>query len=108
MNANIRGPFLPYWASFACWFDLFLNKLVGMTLNCKPRPHVQSMILATDYVGMALLLDPLLTTTPQDDAYGGKEDPAGLSGCYDDWRKAVHAEIDTTALITGAATRWTQ
>ncbi|KAK3389307.1 hypothetical protein B0H63DRAFT_96999 [Podospora didyma] len=108
MNASIRGPFLPTWASSTCWSDLFLNKvtehnkLVGMTLNCQPRPHVQSMIFATDHVGMAILLDPGLATTSVDDEHGKKEDPVGLSGCYNDWHKAVHAEIGTTGLIIRA------
>ncbi|KAH8746329.1 hypothetical protein BGZ57DRAFT_972847 [Hyaloscypha finlandica] len=48
----------------ACWSDLYLNKitdeveLVGMTANCWPQIHVQSMILATDDIGMEVLLFP--------------------------------------------------
>ncbi|OLN96078.1 hypothetical protein CCHL11_03302, partial [Colletotrichum chlorophyti] len=108
MNASIRGPFLPAWSS-SCWSDLYLSKmtdttkLVGMTLNCQPRPHVQSMILATDDVGMSILLDPTLaTTSSQDDRFGSKDDPVGFSGCYNDWNAAVHAEVGTTGLIQNA------
>ncbi|EHK96794.1 hypothetical protein M7I_7502 [Glarea lozoyensis 74030] len=63
MNASIRGPFLPYYAT-GCWSDMYLsrltekNKLVGMTLNCKPVNHVQSMIWAIDRVGLEVLLFP--------------------------------------------------
>ncbi|KAK6221260.1 hypothetical protein QIS74_04828 [Colletotrichum tabaci] len=105
MNASLRGPFLPYWTD-SCWSDLFLSKvtdkvkLVGITANCSPRFYLPSMILATDKVGMGLLLDPkaaLAASTP--DIYGGADDPVGLSGCYDSWKKAVHAEIGMTSVI---------
>ncbi|KAL0939749.1 uncharacterized protein CTRU02_206359 [Colletotrichum truncatum] len=105
MNASIRGPFLPMW-SFSCWTDLFLSKLtdktklVGMTLNCQPRLHVQSMIFATDDIGMGILLDPTIATSAsEDDPFGSKDAPVGLSGCYADWNAAVHAEVGTTGLI---------
>ncbi|WYZ34071.1 hypothetical protein EsH8_I_000347 [Colletotrichum jinshuiense] len=108
MNASIRGPFLPMWSS-SCWSDLYLSKvtettkLVGMTLNCQPRLHVQSMIFATDDVGMGILLDPeLATTASEEDRYGSKDSPVGLSGCYADWNAAVHAEVGTTGLIMNA------
>ncbi|KAI9049305.1 hypothetical protein LZ554_007150 [Drepanopeziza brunnea f. sp. 'monogermtubi'] len=63
MNASIRGPFLPYWSE-ACWTDRFLSKvtdkvkLVGITANCWPTFHVQSMIWATDIIGIETLLFP--------------------------------------------------
>ncbi|KAK5655086.1 hypothetical protein OQA88_5985 [Cercophora sp. LCS_1] len=108
MNASIRGPFLPIWSS-GCWSDLYLdrvtdtNKLVGMTVNCQPRPHVQSMIFATDDVGMGILLDPSRATSASvDDDFGTHNDPVGLSHCYAGWKEAVHAEVGTTGLITGA------
>ncbi|KAF9872866.1 hypothetical protein CkaCkLH20_09729 [Colletotrichum karsti] len=108
MNASIRGPFLPMWSS-SCWTDLYLSKvtettkLVGMTLNCKPRLHIQSMIFATDDVGMGILLDPsIATTASEDDQFGSKDSPVGLSGCYADWNAAVHAEVGTTGLIMKA------
>ncbi|TDZ39154.1 hypothetical protein CTRI78_v010673 [Colletotrichum trifolii] len=108
LNASIRGPFLPTWSS-SCWSDLYLNKvtdttkLVGMTLNCVPRLHVQSMIFATDDVGIGILLDPTIATSAsEDDRFGSKDDPVGLSGCYSDWNAAVHAEVGTTGLIMKA------
>ncbi|KAJ5043141.1 uncharacterized protein L3040_004524 [Drepanopeziza brunnea f. sp. 'multigermtubi'] len=63
MNASIRGPFLPYWSD-ACWTDRFLSKvtdkvkLVGITANCWPTFHIQSMIWATDIIGLETLLFP--------------------------------------------------
>lgn len=107
MNASIRGPFLPMYTS-ACWTDLFLDKitprtkLVGTTLNCDPAPHVQSMIWATDDVGMAILLDPAFAhSAGVDDIYGTKDDPVGLSFCHETMAQAVHTEIGSTRLILG-------
>ena len=63
LNASIRGPFIPAW-SRDCWSEAYLRaidekvKLVGMTVNCSPTRHVQSMILATDRIGMEILLTP--------------------------------------------------
>jgi hypothetical protein len=72
INASLRGPFIPFW-SRECWSDAYLRqldeldhmgrqvKLVGMTFNCwsmsEPgHRHVQSMLLATDQVGMGIWL----------------------------------------------------
>ncbi|KAH6698966.1 hypothetical protein BKA61DRAFT_583006 [Leptodontidium sp. MPI-SDFR-AT-0119] len=63
MNASIRGPFVPYWSE-GCWTDMFLSKvtdevkLVGITANCWPTFHIQSMIWATDKIGIETLLFP--------------------------------------------------
>ncbi|TVY42963.1 hypothetical protein LSUB1_G001270, partial [Lachnellula subtilissima] len=63
LNASIRGPFLPSWAR-GCWSDMYLGKvtdevkLVGMTANCVPSFHIQSMIWATDILGLSTLLFP--------------------------------------------------
>ena len=89
INASIRGPFLPFW-SRDCWSDAYLDKLndevklVGMTMNCRPDlpRHVQSMILATDSVG----LDTLLT-------------PDGIDNCPQDMNQAVWFETRLTSLI---------
>ncbi|KUI56767.1 hypothetical protein VP1G_04138 [Cytospora mali] len=105
MNASIRGPFFPV-HSQSCWTDTFLNritdkvKLVGTTLNCIPRTHLQSMLLATDDIGMGILLDPnLALSASADDFYGTAKDPVGFSSCFTTMKKAVHAEIGITALI---------
>ncbi|KAG9662777.1 hypothetical protein KCU64_g1736, partial [Aureobasidium melanogenum] len=68
MNASLRGPFFPVWAN-NCWSDAYLSKLsdrvklVGMTYNCAQGmnylPHLQSMIMATDKLGMAANLPNL-------------------------------------------------
>lgn len=107
INASLRGPFVPYWAN-SCWTDLYLNKLtdkvkfIGLTANCSPRPHVQSMIFATDSIGMAVLLDPEHATTGVADKYGTANDTVGLSGCYSGHRSAVHSEIGLATLIQNA------
>lgn len=107
MNASIKGPFLPRYASTACWSDVFLSrvtdtvKLVGTTVNCQPSPHVQSMLWATDDVGMGILLDPALAhSAPQEDHWGTVDDPVGLSFCHETMDAAVHSEIGSTRLIT--------
>lgn len=69
-------------------------------MNCVPRPHVQSMLFATDDIGMSILLDPeLARTVHNDDHWGSKEDPVGLSVCFETLFKAVHSEIGITQLI---------
>jgi hypothetical protein len=89
MNASLRGPFVPFW-SRDCWSDAYLAKLgdhvklVGMTMNCRgdlPR-HVQSMILATDSLGLATLLTP-----------------DGIDNCPQDMSQAVALETRLTSLI---------
>ncbi|KAK6082005.1 hypothetical protein SCUP515_02784 [Seiridium cupressi] len=106
LNASIRGPFIPYWAQ-RCWSDVFLSrvtnevKLVGMTANCLPQYHIQSMVWATDSIGMELLLyPPPGSSTP--DKYGGANDMVALEGCYKNMHKAVHGEIGATGLIQKA------
>ncbi|KIH89214.1 hypothetical protein SPBR_07481 [Sporothrix brasiliensis 5110] len=107
INSSLRGPFVPYWSG-GCWTDLYLNKItdtvkfVGLTANCHPRPHVQSMIFATDDTGMSILLDPDHATSGVADKFGGADDPVGLTGCYNNHRSAVHSEVGLTTLIQNA------
>ncbi|KAK6340058.1 hypothetical protein TWF730_001831 [Orbilia blumenaviensis] len=82
LNGSIRGPFLPTWSK-ECWSDAYLdkitetNKLVGMTMRCNAdggkRKVMQSMIFATDRIGLQVLL-PV------------------LNHCFEDFWKAVGAE----------------
>lgn len=106
MNASIRGPFLPTYDSPLCWTDIFLNrlnnktKLVGTTMNCDPRPHVQSMLWATDDVSMSILLDPNLAhAVALQDPFGEPEDPIGMSFCHETMDQAIHTETGSTQLI---------
>jgi hypothetical protein len=77
MNSSVRGPFLPSYfpqstggrlgtgssmhAPARSWTTAFTDllnshvKLVGTTINCEIHVHVQSMLLATDRVGIELL-----------------------------------------------------
>jgi hypothetical protein len=58
------------------------------------------MLLATDDVGMSVLLDPELSLSASvDDFYGTSQDPVGFSTCFSTLHKAVHAEIGITSLI---------
>lgn len=127
LNASIRGPFIPYWSD-ACWTDMYLNKvtdevkLVGMTANCWPTFHIQSMIWATDIVGINVLLFPpesalaYLAEHPIVFPPTGFHDPApagspetpkvqqapGINGCFHSWDAAVAAEVSSTSLIRAA------
>lgn len=79
------------------WISQELNparahtQLVGLTYQCAPSPHVQSMLLATDYTGMQILLDPALAySVPLNTwPWGGPELPTGYSVCYADYGQAV-------------------
>ncbi|KAI5475215.1 hypothetical protein MNV49_001726 [Pseudohyphozyma bogoriensis] len=95
INASIRGPFVPHWSQ-ECWSSAYLNrlnekvKMVGMTMNCVNygntiQPHVQSMILALDRVGLELLLVP-----------------NGLSDCPTNYADAVGIETAATDHILDA------
>lgn len=58
------------------------------------------MLLATDDIGMSILLDPdLALSASANDFYGSSEDPVGFSSCFTTMKKAVHAEIGITSLI---------
>lgn len=91
LNASIRGPFLPVWAK-NCWSEMYLAritkevKLVGMTANCWPAFHVQSMIWATDSIGLTALLTS----------------PTGINDCFHTWDSAVKAEVGASAVIKEA------
>lgn len=106
LNASIRGPFMPNWAE-GCWMDAYLSKvseevkLVGMTANCWPQFHVQSMIWATDSTGLELLLYP---PQPDEIPEGLPEDwkEVGINGCFHTWNEAVHAEVFSTQIIRNA------
>ncbi|KAF4626105.1 hypothetical protein G7Y89_g12056 [Cudoniella acicularis] len=116
MNGSIRGPFLPQWAT-GCWSDMYLNrvteqvKLVGMTFNCEPVNHVQSMIWATDRVGLETLLFPTETQIealkarvpifPPEQPVPGMEVP-GINSCPHEYWKAVAIEVYSTPLIEAA------
>ncbi len=62
INPTVRGPFLPVWVPKEIhWTDLFINfideetKLIGTTINYyKGKPHIQSMVIATDLIGLEL------------------------------------------------------
>ncbi|KAL9582984.1 MAG: hypothetical protein Q9212_002980, partial [Teloschistes hypoglaucus] len=93
LNASIRGPFVPHW-SRECWSEAYLGrvtdkvKLVGMSFNCAPFDrHVQSMILATDRVGLDILLDPA---------------SKAFATCPNGHKEAVEVEVGITTAIKKA------
>ncbi|KAF3193784.1 hypothetical protein TWF225_009330 [Orbilia oligospora] len=70
LDASIRGPFLPAWSN-ECWSDAYLDrltfetKLVGLSMdsrcNADGKRHtiIQPMLLATDRIGLSVLLKPI-------------------------------------------------
>ncbi|CAF2743625.1 unnamed protein product [Rotaria sp. Silwood2] len=95
MNASIRGPFFATYFDDEriWWFTIFtkrLNdeiKLVGPTINCEHKPHVQSYLLATDQIGLSILTDK----------------KSGVLNCKKDYGDAVfNGEIGASQLILHA------
>lgn len=68
-----------------------------MTGNCWPSFHVQSMIWATDIIGLELLLNP-----PADPSKSEDNQPVGINHCFDGWDEAVAGEIGASGVITRA------
>lgn len=92
MNSSVRGPFfVPYFEYVnMSWFHIFTKrltdkiKLVGPSINCEQKPHVQSYLMATDQVGLALL-------TVKD---------AGIFRCHANYHDAVFdGEIAASQLL---------
>jgi hypothetical protein len=113
MNGSVRGPFLPTYVD-ACWSDLFLKKitdevkLVGTTYNYWEH-HIQSMVLATDSIGLEILLagNETDTSSETDPDYkehytGNPKSLVGLSRCPTSKFGAVSAEISISKLIRRA------
>ncbi|CAF2816741.1 unnamed protein product [Rotaria sp. Silwood2] len=95
MNASIRGPFFAAYFDDEnmWWFTIFTKrlsdeiKLVGPTINCEHKPHVQSYFLATDHVGLSILTDK----------------KSGVFNCKKDYGDAVfNGEIGASQLILHA------
>jgi hypothetical protein len=103
MNASVRGPFMPSYASAVeTWVDAFLSRLggadgvrlVGTTINCLSSRrdaasgafsslHVQSMVLALDRAAVHAL-HPMLR-------------------CYEDMLEAIaHGEVGSTQAVLAA------
>jgi hypothetical protein len=58
------------------------------------------MVLATDSIGMGILLDKQLARSLAiEDEWGNADDPVGFSSCYETFHSAIHAEVGTTGLI---------
>jgi len=92
MNASIRGPYFTAYFDddLMWWFTVFTKrltneiKLVGSTINCEHKPHVQSYLLATDQIGLSLLTDK----------------KNGVLSCKKDYGDAVfNGEIGASQLI---------
>lgn len=106
MNCSVRGPFLPaYVKSLIHWTEPFTRRLsdtvkfVGPTISCegsplngdmrgkwRRNPHVQSYVVATDMVGLQVLIDD------------GK-----VFQCHNDrWNTIYHSELGSSAAILKA------
>lgn len=69
-----------------------------MTANCQPQFHIQSMIWATDSIGMELLLYP----RQRPDSSASEVNPVALQGCYNERNVAINAEVQSAAMIREA------
>lgn len=74
LNSSVTGPFLPLYQDTSHWPDLFTDliddrvKLSGITINVYGGdPIVQSMMLATDKIGLELLIDNEIFTGNDED-----------------------------------------
>lgn len=72
VNSSVRGPFLPrYFPSNLPWTAALTNlisdhvKLVGTTISCQGQVHVQSMVMATDSIGLRILYEADALTCPK-------------------------------------------
>ncbi|CAF3821383.1 unnamed protein product [Rotaria sordida] len=92
MNASIRGPFFAAYFDHELmwWFTVFIQrlndevKLVGSTLSCQIKPHIQSYLLVTDEIGLSILTD----------------EKSGVFNCKKDYNDAVvNGEIGASQLI---------
>ena len=81
-----------------------------MTMNCRPRVHIQSMIWATDRIGMEILLYPsyALVEKYQEELAGKDTAPvpsmkhAGMNSCPHEYWDAVAIEVYATGLLQTA------
>jgi hypothetical protein len=101
INDSVRGPFIPTWVP-GCWSDYILNKvtdevkLVGIVYGCGGPIYIQSMVFATDRIGVEILLNG--TPDPNDDDIN-IHSLSGLHGCYTHKNKAISAEVSLAHLI---------
>ncbi|KAK9861622.1 hypothetical protein WJX84_010796 [Apatococcus fuscideae] len=101
LNSSNRGPFMPaYWPKASHWSAVLtsrlnsLVKLVGPTISCEGGsdadswngPHVQSYIMATDQVGLKLLMND-----------------EGVFACHQDISNTIkYSEIGASSVIMNA------
>ncbi|KAI1213009.1 uncharacterized protein F4807DRAFT_412556 [Annulohypoxylon truncatum] len=107
LNAEVRGPFMPFW-SRSCWSDVFIDriteeiKLVGMKVTCLPSFHIESMVWATDTIGMELLLDPPKGSSVSDTLNENQDQVVASGGLSSKTKEVVYSEIEATRMIMSA------
>jgi len=105
MNSSIRGPFFtPYFMQLIAeanknfhWHSVFTSridnnvKLVGCTISCETTPHVQTYLMATDFIGLSILLKP--------GSWGASRED-GIFGCYPTKdHVSIYSEISSSTRI---------
>jgi hypothetical protein len=107
MNSSTRGPYLPpYYFSLVSlyesrlgkkyyWYSIFTEritetvKLVGPVISCEISPHIQNYVVATDFVGLSVLLE--------------SKDEHGVFNCHSNFAEAIQfGEIGFTKNILAA------
>ena len=101
INSSVRGPYIPTYVGSKKWVHMFTSmldnniKVVGPTISCestgqsfgvyKQNPHVQSYALATDRIGLGIMLS------------------AGAFTCRNDrWRTILFSELGSSAAVLNA------
>ncbi|KAI1460705.1 hypothetical protein F4805DRAFT_372742 [Annulohypoxylon moriforme] len=107
LNAAVRGPFVPFW-SRSCWSDVFLDrittdvKLVGMKATCLPKFHIESMIWATDTIGMELWLGRAESSSVPD-TLDENHNQVIVSGDHlGKMKQVIDSEVEFTRVIKSA------
>lgn len=107
MNSSTRGPYLPpYYLTLVSlyesrsgkkyfWYSIFTEritekvKLVGPLISCEVSPHIQNYVVATDFIGLSVVLK--------------SEDDHGVFDCHATFLDAIyHGEIGFTTRILAA------
>ncbi|KAI1096479.1 hypothetical protein F5B19DRAFT_488438 [Rostrohypoxylon terebratum] len=104
LSSAVRGPFMPFW-SRGCWSGVFLNritenvKLVGMKANCLPKFRIESMVWATDTVGMGLLLGPPKSSSVPDMPDQNHNQVVATGDHVRQMKQLIHHEVEVTRAI---------
>jgi hypothetical protein len=107
MNSSTRGPYFPpYYLALVSlyesrlgrkyyWYSIFTEritekvKLVGPTISCEVSPHIQNYVVATDFIGLSVVMN--------------SENEHGVFDCHRNFAEEINfGEIGFTRKILAA------